>query len=576
MAIIYSLKQIADIDHRKLGIINKFYLDVDGYTYRGLKNGTLFKYAKCSEVTYTPTTTLPVDNVCEGLTTLDKRTFGLALLHASKNYMNWLGVWIPGSYNKDDVVRDGSWTMIANKDTNDRPAPQPEGDASFLLPDSPNWNNLSFLGLVETGFRFTDLEDGFTITAFRVWIPDLSADAHYRVVTIDNNTGVVDALNIFTGEIFGNIGWHQVEIPPAFFGPGDDISLFLQSQNFSSTTTIANPFVFLGSSNQENDPLAGNCEHSNNNRIFRVSNIDRNSVDVSADNALVIGGTFILIEQDSDPLASVLYDVLVATDAGTYFIYDVALRNTGINGEPNALSDVTVTYNIPIPALTKYVVLPGHMANFPEIDGLFRFNEGPVIVNDDASGIDTFFQQYTASPDWQLVAVTASSGGGFDTQVEVFTEGITTTVVDSGQAFVINSAGTLFSNDATTVIDSTRFGVQLGHGNYDVAGSFYDISGIFAPCQVFFKVVYNPNNNGNMGIEIRAYTDKTNIPGSLVSTQTSGYKIVRQGNANEMTVAFHYDFASFPVEAIQIFGVAQNNETVTLDFFVAFINKLKQ
>jgi len=573
---VLTLKQIANINQSKLGILNRFYVDVEGYTYRGLSNGTLFKYAKCEEVSFTPTTTLPVDNVCEGLETLDARTFGLAALHGSKNFTSWENEWAPGSYNENDIVRDGAWTMVANKDTDDRAAPQPEGDASFLYPDNPAWNNLSFTGLVETGFRIFNITDAFLISGFRVWIPDISATAHYRIVTIDNITGVIDARNIFEGDAFGNIGWHQADIAPQFFVPGDDLTVFLQAQNSSGTTVIANPFVFIGASNQENDPLDGNCERTNNNSGFRISNTDRNDVDVTADNASVIPGTIIRIEQDSDPLAFIEYEVIFETDFTTYFFYDVALRTTGINGEPDTLSDVTVTYNIPIAAPTKYVVLPGHLGNFPELDGLFRFDEGPLINNQDGNGIDVFFQQYTASPDWDLLAVTSAASTGFDTQVQVFTEGVTTTVIDSGQSFMLNSTGTLFTNDQTTLIDSTRFGVQLGHGNFDVPGSFFDISGIFEPCQIFFKVVYDPNNNGDMGMEVRSYSDKTNIPGSLNSSQTSGYKTVKGGNDNEMTVAYHYDPTSFTVEAVQIFGVSAVNETVVLSFFVMFINKLKQ
>lgn len=576
MAKIYTIKEIADIDLRKLGILNMFYIDVEGYTYRGLSNGTLFKYAKCDEVSVTPTTTLPVDNVCEGLSTLDQRTFGLAALHFSKNFVSWENEWIPDTvYNENDMVRDGAWTMVANKDTDDRPAPQTVGNPTFLYPDNPAWNNLSFTGLVETGFRVFDLLDSFLVTAYRVWIPDLSADAHYRVVAIDNITGEIDAREIFNGDIFGSIGWHEIQISPTFVGPGDDFTFVLQAQTFSSTTVLSNPFVYIGSSNQENDPLDGNCERTNNQTGFRVSNTDRNDVDVTADNNAVIPGTILRVDQDSNPLNFLEYEVVVAIDLGTYFFYNVALLNVGVS-EPATFSNVTVTYTIPIAAPTKYVELPNFLSNFNNVDGVLRFDEGPIITNQDGNGIDVFLTQYTTSPDWDLVAVSDTGGGGFDSQVEVFTEGISTTIVDSGQSYVLNAAGTLFDNDAFVVIDATRYGVQLGHGNFDVAGSFYDFSDIFQPCQVIFKCVYDPNNNGDMGIELRAYSDKTDIPASLVQTQTSGYKVIKGGNDNEITLAFLYPPQFIVFEAIQVFGVSAVNETVTLGNFTIFINKLKQ
>jgi hypothetical protein len=36
--------------------------------------------------------------------------------------MTWKGAWAAGTYNVNDVVRDGSWLMIANKRTTDQPA----------------------------------------------------------------------------------------------------------------------------------------------------------------------------------------------------------------------------------------------------------------------------------------------------------------------------------------------------------------------------------------------------------------------------------------------------------------------
>jgi hypothetical protein len=46
----YTLKQIADIDTRKLAIKDKFYEDVEGYVYKGQSDGRLFKYWKANEI----------------------------------------------------------------------------------------------------------------------------------------------------------------------------------------------------------------------------------------------------------------------------------------------------------------------------------------------------------------------------------------------------------------------------------------------------------------------------------------------------------------------------------------------
>ena len=69
---IYSLAQIADINKRDIGVNGRFYEDVDGYIYIG-KGTRLFKYAKCSEVSFSPTSTINANNVCDALNNLDAR-----------------------------------------------------------------------------------------------------------------------------------------------------------------------------------------------------------------------------------------------------------------------------------------------------------------------------------------------------------------------------------------------------------------------------------------------------------------------------------------------------------------------
>ena len=68
----YSPKQIHNINQTDLGINGRYYEDTEGYIYIG-KGTRLFKYAKCSEVSFSATSTLNVDNVCDALNGLDAR-----------------------------------------------------------------------------------------------------------------------------------------------------------------------------------------------------------------------------------------------------------------------------------------------------------------------------------------------------------------------------------------------------------------------------------------------------------------------------------------------------------------------
>lgn len=70
----FTLKQIERLNQENKGIKNRFYEDTDGYIYRGLSNGRLFKYAKCSEVSIDDATLKALgSNVCEVLVDINNR-----------------------------------------------------------------------------------------------------------------------------------------------------------------------------------------------------------------------------------------------------------------------------------------------------------------------------------------------------------------------------------------------------------------------------------------------------------------------------------------------------------------------
>lgn len=66
---VLTLKQVADLDQRDLGVNGRFYQDVEGYVYIG-KGTRLFKFAKCSEVSLDLTSIPGASNVCEALNIL--------------------------------------------------------------------------------------------------------------------------------------------------------------------------------------------------------------------------------------------------------------------------------------------------------------------------------------------------------------------------------------------------------------------------------------------------------------------------------------------------------------------------
>jgi len=74
----YTINQIAGINQQNKGIKDRFYEDVEGFIYRGLSNGRLFKYVKCSEVSIDEVSIQDLGaNVCEVLVNLDGRVVDL-------------------------------------------------------------------------------------------------------------------------------------------------------------------------------------------------------------------------------------------------------------------------------------------------------------------------------------------------------------------------------------------------------------------------------------------------------------------------------------------------------------------
>jgi hypothetical protein len=155
-------------------------------------------------------------------------------------------------------------------------------------------------------------------------------------------------------------------------------------------------------------------------------------------------------------------------------------------------------------------------------------------------------------------------------------ESTTLTVEDSGQVFITDINGTLLQNDSANIIDSTKNGVQSGFGNYDVSGSFFDISAITKPCQIFINHSFTPAGNADSGVAYAFFSDKSNIPSSFVKVEQNGFNRTRNSFDNGGTKMIHYDPNVQPLEAIQIYALSQATESVTLKYFTIFINTLKQ
>ena len=92
------------------------------------------KWINTTGDTMTGTLTLAADPAAN-LQASTKQYVDNSISGLSSVYMRWVPyTGPPQTFLKQDVTRDGDWTMVANKNTSDRPSPQASGTEEDLLP----------------------------------------------------------------------------------------------------------------------------------------------------------------------------------------------------------------------------------------------------------------------------------------------------------------------------------------------------------------------------------------------------------------------------------------------------------
>jgi hypothetical protein len=399
--------------------------------------------------------------------------------------MNWRNTWGQQTYYTHDVVVDGAWTMAANKETNDRPAPQPIGSPAYTLPDLPAWTFPQYTGSVFSGIVVQPpAGELFQLQAYRVWIPDISPNAHYQVVVYNFVTGSTDIIASFDGNIATAPGWLSVTIEPVYLTEGGDFAVILHSENSSGTTDFNHPWVYTGSSQNDVDPGAGSVNHNNQQNLLRISETDDDSVSRATELGAVVPGTTIRVVDEGDLNAFYEYSVVVATDMGTWWMFDVLLVDTGASGGPGLLSRCQTYFEVPIAAPTEYVQVAGAYTG-TEVQGYLNFDTlTGGTLSTTGYGVDIQVQQYSVSPDWDLVANSASVSSG-DGGGGAFPE-----PPDDGVTY-----GRIFQNwiAVYTKTEADALFAPIGHnhdGVYAPVGHNHD--GVYAPVGHNHDGVYAP------------------------------------------------------------------------------------
>jgi hypothetical protein len=315
--------------------------------------------------------------------------------------MNWNGVWAQGTYHQGDVVLDGIYTMIANKTTTDRAAPQNSGAASWVLPDTPVWTDQAQSAVVWSGHTYTFNTYGY-LQGVRIWVPVLSGVTNYRTVLLSNG-----AYRTIEEPVLNQDAWTVLSVGSTLVSPGDVLLVYLDSLNSGSDTTIVGGWV-RGANSNTLEPANQNWNHSNNNDTVRIDFDDLDSIGRQTELESIVAGSSLSFVENGFPDRNVSYRVLSVTTGTTSVIYSVVLLDTGPAGEPLVGADCNFTGTVPVPSPTDYVELPadGTEPTWAAVEGFLAFDE----VNQNVPvtnryGVDINFQPISLSPDWDVVSL---------------------------------------------------------------------------------------------------------------------------------------------------------------------------
>jgi hypothetical protein len=345
--------------------------------------------------------------------------------------MNWRGFWGQQEYQKHDVVLDIPYTMIANKVTTDRAAPQPIGNPTYQYPDIPAWQPFSNASVVYTGHKYVFTET-VEVRALRVWIPEIGENISYRIVLIADPNGANPVYRVAENPTLRAGEWTVVGVNTELILAGQEWLIYIDSVNSGSESTWAYNWNKATSSNTATPP-DGNWNTNVQQSLLRINWLDAEAIPVSHQQELqVVPNTIFEISEVGQPEKLEHYRVNGAYTEGTNWTeYNVTLIRQE-NGGVGVGSASQVRAVQPVADPTEFVYLPdqwlgnqpvwGTIESFLAYDGIDQ-GVSPNI----GYGIDLSVQQLNISDDWDVVASFGTGGGGGESEPfpEVPDDGVT-------------------------------------------------------------------------------------------------------------------------------------------------------
>lgn len=320
--------------------------------------------------------------------------------------MLWKGSWSGGDYLANDVVRDGDWTMIANKTTSDRPAPQPSGAEESSPAEPITFTEQTGTSWILSGARWTFTSGGW-LKNMNFWIPSTNSDLQYIGSLVDDVRGIVLAKIDITPTA---TGWTSFA-PGEHLVPTDSvISVILECSNNSDATTFGiEPWAYGGAQNNQ-QPLAGFWNKRSLQDILRINFTDDDGDDQLTLLRSVQVGDYLAVKQQASSNQET-YLVTGVTELTDTFSFDVSLEDS--NGAIAVASLCDIEFIRPGVAVVSYSQAINHWLTgqpaWATVEGLLQSTPGNLpVVGNDAFGVRIDFQPGAISPDWDLVSYSGS------------------------------------------------------------------------------------------------------------------------------------------------------------------------
>ena len=345
--------------------------------------------------------------------------------------MRWMNEWIFATYETNDVVVDGAYTMVANKLTAERPSPQLIGDTTWMY-DGTIGTDLNSAKLIISGADYT-LVNALSISKYRL---DVILGNHYALyLVVDPDlTNVKSKIIDF---IATETGWNEVAIPSEIIPAGTNFRVLLATNEPDPTPVSWTGDWDYDTPNNDGTPAAGGILHSNNDSsLFNIHKTDDNGGDRGAELLALSVGDII------DGVGT-RWTIGSINDNGTYITFGVSPT---LQGTPDGVSTFTFETVSATPITTGLDT--DYFLGNANIRGLFAIDGSldDVVENDNGYGVDIELQQVTVSDDWDFLAISggaggsSSSGGGDIEIVDNLTTQDSTKALSANQGYVLDQS----------------------------------------------------------------------------------------------------------------------------------------